>query len=77
MPTGKGRSIKNSLLVFANLFVLTVAASCTTFDDIDALKTLRYEAGHQKGAGFCASCHEDIYNQWSKRSRHSLATTSP
>jgi len=77
MPTGKGRRIKNSLLVFVIFLILTVAASCAMFDDIDALKKLRYEAGHQKGAGFCASCHEDIYNQWSKRSRHSLATTSP
>ncbi len=73
----KTRIIKSGLCIPAGLLAVTLAASCMSIDDLDALKIPRYEAGHQNGAKFCASCHEDIYNQWSKRSRHALATTSP
>ena len=73
---GKARSIKIGHLA-VGLLILTLAASCASVDDLEALKKLRYEAGSQNGAKFCATCHETIYSQWSTRSRHALATTSP
>ncbi len=57
-------------------FLVMLVASCSTFDNINDLRKLRYQGGSQKGAEVCASCHEQVYNQWSKRSRHSLATKS-
>ena len=46
------------------------------YNEMQALKTPRYELGEHKGAEFCASCHQAIYDQWAKSSRHVIATTA-
>lgn len=65
------------LAVLVTCGLATLSAACTSTPDLDALTAPRYEVGHQRGAKFCATCHEDIYKQWSRRSRHAQATTSP
>jgi hypothetical protein len=61
------------LAVFVSVPVIT---SCTMYEDMQALKKPRYELGTQKGAKYCGSCHKEIYEQWSKRSRHAIATSA-
>ena len=46
------------------------------YDEMQALKKPRYELGEHKGAEFCANCHQEIYDQWAKSSRHVTATTT-
>lgn len=74
---GWGRPVRACLTVLVTCGLATLSAACTNTPDLDALTASRYEVGHQRGAKFCATCHEDIYKQWSRRSRHAQATTSP
>jgi Cytochrome c554 and c-prime len=69
--------VRESLKILIVLLAAAVAGSCADTMDLDAFTKPRYEAGRQRGAQLCASCHEDIYNQWSQHSRHSQATKSP
>lgn len=45
-------------------------------EDIAFLNEVRYEQGEHKGAEFCKTCHQEIYNQWKNNSRHAVATTA-
>ena len=63
--------------ILAVLAAMFVGASCVSVSDIDAMRQPRYEKGANKGARFCATCHETVYTQWSTRSRHAQATKSP
>lgn len=56
------------------LMVLPAVTGCTMYEEMRAMKAPRYEAGAQMGAQFCAGCHQEIYRQWSGRSRHAEAT---
>ncbi len=58
------------------LMVLPVVAACDMYSETQALKQPKYEVGEHKGAKFCATCHQDIYTQWSGNSRHAVATTA-
>ncbi|MEE8400893.1 MAG: multiheme c-type cytochrome, partial [Candidatus Hydrothermarchaeaceae archaeon] len=67
------------LIFFALLIVFLIVtvgavASSGMYKDLQAGKEPRYEVGEHKGAKFCASCHPEIYDQWSKNSRHAVAT---
>jgi cytochrome c5 len=62
-------------------FILTllsglVLTSCATLPDFEKLETPRYQTGGTKGAAFCATCHPETHEQWSKYSRHAVATRS-
>jgi hypothetical protein len=61
-------------LVFVPM--LAVITACGMYEDMEALKQPRYEIGEHKGAAFCGECHPVIYEQWSKNSRHAVATTA-
>jgi len=69
--------VKESRKILIVLLLAMMTGSCADSMDIDAFTKPRYEAGRQRGVQLCATCHEDIYNQWSRRSRHSQATKSP
>lgn len=69
--------MRESLKILIVLLAAAVAGSCADTLDLDAFTKPRYEAGRQRGAQLCASCHEDIYKQWSQHSRHSQSTKSP
>ncbi len=58
------------------LAIFPVVISCGMYQEIQEMKKPRYEVGEHKGVKFCAECHEDIYNQWLTKSRHSVATTN-
>ncbi len=64
------------IIHLALLMMLPVFTACTMYDDIQALKQPRYEIGEHKGAKFCGTCHQEIYEQWFKNSRHAVATTA-
>lgn len=61
---------------FFFLTILFVTSSCTIYKDIQEMKKPKYEVGNQRGAKFCAECHEEIYEEWSANSRHAQATTA-
>jgi hypothetical protein len=46
------------------------------YKSMQAIKEPRYEVGEHKGAQFCAPCHREAYDQWSRNSRHAVATTN-
>ena len=52
------------------------STSCSMYNEMQAMKKPRYEVGEQRGAKFCAECHEEIYQEWSENSRHAQATTA-
>ena len=56
------------------LIILPTSSSCTMYEEIQAMQQPRYEVGKQQGAKFCSECHEEIYDTWSKNSRHAQAT---
>lgn len=58
------------------LLMLSLLAACEMYNETQALKQPKYEAGEHKGANFCATCHQEIYAQWSNNSRHAVATTA-
>lgn len=64
------------LFRLALLLMFPVLTACTMYDEIQALKQPKYEAGKHEGAKFCATCHQDIYAQWHNNSRHAVATTA-
>ena len=68
--------MRESLKILAIVLAAALAGSCADTLDLDALTKPRYETGRQQGAQLCASCHDEIYKQWSQRSRHSQATKS-
>jgi hypothetical protein len=56
--------------------MLTAITACGMYEDMQAQKQARYEVGEHQGAKSCAECHPVIYDQWSKNSRHAVATTA-
>jgi len=64
------------LLFFFLAISLWSITSCSMYNEIQAMKQPRYEVGEQRGAKFCAECHEEIYKEWSGNSRHAQATTA-
>lgn len=72
---GEKNLLKNKFsLVLLGLSIVTV--SCTMYKEMQAVKMPKYEVSKHQGAESCGRCHKEIYNQWSKNSRHSIATTS-
>ena len=62
------------LLVLLSLaFIVT---GCEMYKNMQEIKIPRYEVGEHRGAQFCATCHHEIYDQWSENSRHAVATTN-
>ena len=43
--------------------------------EIRALRTPHFEVGTHAGAEVCGQCHQEIFEQWSTRSRHAQATS--
>lgn len=64
------------LIRLSLLMVLPVMTACDMYNETQALKQPKYEVGKHKGAKFCATCHQEIYKQWSTNSRHAVATTA-
>jgi hypothetical protein len=57
------------IIAFGTYFTVTI------FKEGKASQVPRFEVGAHEGAEFCAECHEEIYDQWSKTSSHSISTT--
>ncbi len=55
------------------LIVCFIFSSCAGLKKMNEMKKAKYEIGEHKGAKYCAECHEKIYNQWLKFSRHAIA----
>jgi len=45
-------------------------------EGIAFLNTVRYEVGEHKGAAYCRTCHQEIYAEWKKNSRHAISITA-
>ncbi|MHA2062111.1 MAG: hypothetical protein ACW963_07475, partial [Candidatus Sifarchaeia archaeon] len=58
-----------AIIVFGTYFITTL------FKEGKASQIPRFEVGTHEGAEFCAECHEEIYDQWSKTSSHFISTT--
>ncbi len=74
---------KKRLIFFTLLTTFLLVASWFVYKELGPIykdmqvgKIPRYEVGEQKGAQFCATCHQEIYDRWSQNSRHALATVS-
>jgi hypothetical protein len=74
--------LKKILLILAVLVLLLLVAfaawvySAKNSEDVAFLNEVRYETGEHRGAEFCGSCHQEIYQQWRNHSRHAVATTA-
>ncbi len=75
--------LNKKLTVTSILFALILLVSwwiykelTPLYSEMQALKNPRFEPGENKGARFCATCHQQIYDQWAKSSRHAIATTA-
>jgi hypothetical protein len=66
--------IKALGIVTLSLLVFFVAWHWHVYSEVQALKAPRIEQGVHKGALSCAQCHREIYDEWSTRSLHALAT---
>ena len=64
------------LLFLILLIPLWLLASCSMYNEMQVMKKPRYEVGEQRGAKFCAECHDEIYKEWADNSRHAQATTA-
>ncbi len=62
-------------IVIILLFALSVVWFWPVYSEVQAMKAPNYEQGVHKGALFCAQCHRGIYDEWSTRSLHAVATT--
>lgn len=62
-----------SLLLLMTFFIIRYLP---VYNEMQAMKEANYEQGAHKGALFCAQCHRGIYNEWSSRSLHAVATTN-
>jgi hypothetical protein len=76
----ESNKIKKTVIVIATVFTLVILAFgtffiVTLFKEGKASQIPRFEVGTREGAEFCAECHEDIYDQWSKTSSHYISTT--
>ena len=58
------------IIAFGTYFITTL------FKEGKASQIPRFEVGTHEGAEFCAECHEEIYDQWSKTSSHFISTTN-
>jgi hypothetical protein len=71
---------KKLILIPAVIVIVIIAFGtyfiATLFREGRASQIPRFEVGTHKGAGFCAECHEEIYDQWSKTSSHFISTTN-
>lgn len=70
-------------LIFIALLTPLVIAILATLGLIYLRKEMRagiipaYEVGEHRGAEFCGTCHQEIYDQWVLNGRHKEATASP
>jgi len=64
-------------LVATLLVLFLIAWIWTVISEVQAINIPRYEQGEHKGAKYCATCHQEIYNQWLEFSRHAIATSDP
>jgi hypothetical protein len=79
-----GNKRKFILMVFMTALIVFLLAASTfiykgiqpMYKEMQAMKEPRYKIGQQKGAEFCARCHQEIYEQWSHQSSHAEATTN-
>jgi hypothetical protein len=62
------------ILIIASFFVFLYTVRNS--EGVAFLNKVRYDTGQHKGAEFCKSCHQEIYNQWKNNSRHAVATTA-
>lgn len=46
------------------------------YEDMQYMKTPKFEIGEHRGAALCGSCHRRIYAEWRDHSRHAVATTN-
>ena len=60
---------------FRQYLLLGAYFTAALFKEGKASQVPRFEAGTHKGAEFCAECHEEIFDQWSRTSAHSISTT--
>lgn len=63
-------------IVFISIFGFLVTWYWPVYSEMQAMKELNYESGMHKGALYCSQCHRGIYDEWSNRSLHAIATTN-
>ena len=69
------KSWRKALSIAITLFIVfSVVRFWPVYSDVQAMKVSRYEQGEHNGVRFCAQCHREIYNDWSTRSLHAVAT---
>jgi len=61
-------------IVIMTLLVILVIWYQPVYMEVQAMKEANYEQGAHKGARYCGQCHREIYDDWSERSLHALAT---
>jgi hypothetical protein len=68
---------KGKVLVAVSVFLLLGLMSVLWVGsaEIRSLKEPRFEVGKHAGAAVCSECHQEIFAQWSTRSRHARATS--
>jgi hypothetical protein len=54
-----------ALLIEFTIFLVIAVSTSDVLRDVQAGKVAKYELGEQQGAEFCASCHQEIYDDWS------------
>ena len=72
MSTFKKISIGVLVIILIGIAVIIVNFY-PMYKEMQVMKMPKYEIGKHKGAKFCSQCHQDIYEQWSKNSRHATA----
>jgi hypothetical protein len=65
-----------ALFIEFTIFLVIAVSTSSVLRDMQAGKVPKYELGEQQGAKVCASCHQEIYDDWSKNSVHAIATTN-
>ena len=68
---------KRGFLLTVPVLILLGAASLLWVGsaELRTLRTPRFEVGTHAGAEVCGQCHQQIFEQWSTRSRHARATS--
>lgn len=76
------RTTKGILMVPPALLVTALALSVgylvreRNSEGVAFMNQPRYELGEHKGAAFCGSCHQEIFEEWQTKSRHAVSTTA-
>ncbi len=63
-------------ILLVMLAIIPALSACNVYREIQDGKIPNYEVGKQAGADACRECHEDQFDEWSKKSAHATATVN-